>query len=153
MEREFLSFIPCAVKPLPSCLGNLHGEDVKSVQVWVARTWLVSRCFHQLGSKACAWGYAVSTAVLVSLILVITTSRKDPVSKSYIRATKAQAGSGFGKHQDMMDAPKLLISQLYQASAHPSEMPGWRHCETKKPSRAFLLSAACRCHPSASAGR
>lgn len=81
----------------PSQYSNFRFRSmIISVQVWVAGIWLVSRCFHQLGSKACAWGYAVSTAVLVSLILAMMTSRKDPVSKSYIGATRAQAGSGFG---------------------------------------------------------
>lgn len=47
-----------------------------------------------------------------------------------------------------MGAPKLLINLLYRASAHPNEMPGWRHCETKKAREGFfcclLLAGAIR---------
>ena len=60
-------------------------------------------------------------------------SLERPDFKSHIGAAREEAGSGFGKPWQMMDARKLLINLLYRAMAQSSEVPGWSHAETKKP--------------------
>ncbi|WP_157764932.1 hypothetical protein [Acidovorax delafieldii] len=69
-------------------------------------------------------------------------SSERPVSKSHVRTTIAEAGSGFGKHRHLMDAPKLLINLLYLALAQSSEAPGWSQREIKKPARGGLAFTA-----------
>ena len=59
-------------------------------------------------------------------------SLERPDFKSHIGAAREEAGSGFGKPWQMMDARKLLINLLYLASAQSSEVPGWSHREIKK---------------------
>ena len=69
------------------------------------------------GASGAAWGWAASTAVLVSLIFAMMTPWNDPDSKSQIGAARGKTGSSFRKHRHMMNAPKLLINLLYRASA------------------------------------
>src|SRR3546814_9185587 len=83
-------------------------------------------------STSLVWGWAASTAVLVSLIFAMMTPWNDPDSKSQIGAARGKTGSSFRKHRHMMDARKLLINLLYRATAKSSELPGWSHRETKK---------------------
>src|SRR3546814_1812079 len=82
-------------------------------------------------STSLVWGWAASTAVLVSLIFAMMTPWNDPDSKSQIGAARGKTGSSFRKHRHMMDARKLLINLLYRATAQSSELPGWSHRETK----------------------
>ncbi len=49
-------------------------------------------------SIACAWGCVASTADLVSLILAMMTSRKDPISRSLVGASRREVWSSFRKH-------------------------------------------------------
>src|SRR3546814_13712177 len=67
-------------------------------------------------STSLAWGWAASTAVLVSLIFAMMTPWNDPDSKSQIGAARGKTGSSFRKHRHMMDARKLLINLLYRAT-------------------------------------
>src|SRR3546814_17907137 len=83
-------------------------------------------------STSLVWGWAASTAVLVSLIFAMMTPWNDPDSESQIGAARGKTGSSFRKHRHMMDARKLLINLLYRDTAQSSEPPGWRHRETKK---------------------
>src|SRR3546814_2491190 len=75
-------------------------------------------------STSLVWGWAASTAVLVSLIFAMMTPWNDPDSKSQIGAARGKTGSSFRKHRHMMDARKLLINLLYRATAQSSELPG-----------------------------
>src|SRR3546814_7457861 len=84
-------------------------------------------------STSLVWGWAASTAVLVSLIFAMMTPWNDPDSKSQIGAARGKTGSSFRKNRHMMDARKLLINLLYRATAQSSELPGWSHRETKNP--------------------
>ncbi len=64
-------------------------------------------------STACSWGYAASTADLVSLIFAMMTPQKDPVSRSLLGASRAEVGSIFRKHRHMMNSTKSLINMPY----------------------------------------
>ncbi|KDP83978.1 hypothetical protein CF70_021815 [Cupriavidus sp. SK-3] len=68
-------------------------------------------------STACAWGCAASTADLVSLIFAVMTPWNGSIPKSLIGTFSGEAGSGFGKHRQMVNLPKLLINLLYRALA------------------------------------
>ena len=96
-------------------------------------------------SMSLAWGCADSTAVLVSLIFAMMTPWNDPNSKSQIGAARGKTGSSFRKHRHMMDARKFLINLLYRAATQSSEVPGWSHRQTKKPTDwwAFLRQLGC----------
>jgi len=68
-------------------------------------------------SMGCAWGFAASTADLVSLILAMMTPRKDAVSRSLLGAKRTEAGSSFGKHRHRMNSRKFLINMPQRAVA------------------------------------
>lgn len=55
---------------------------------------------------------ALLKALGTGLSPVVTHFSETPVSKSHMGATRPEAGSSFGKHRHMMDAPKSLINLL-----------------------------------------
>src|SRR3546814_7484876 len=73
-----------------------------------------TRCALVTGVQTCALPIYCG---LGELDLRHDDSSESPVSKSRMGATRGEAGSSFGKHRHMMDAPKPLLNLLYLALA------------------------------------
>src|SRR3546814_16272031 len=67
-------------------------------------------------STSLVWGWAASTAVLVSLIFAMMTPWNDQDSQSQIGAARVKPGSSYSKHRHLLYGRKLLRNLSYRTT-------------------------------------